>query len=289
MKRIYLLPLICCVLLCACGEKKEENQKAPLLTVRWHSTFLENINTDLVTVRCKTDEEAEKVESALKKELDTFSGKTNEEISDCAWRLCNVLIESDCIPSTWVPIEANHYLNGIWSIGFAPREDEEMLRDYYNECLNLTNSSILCYDGIRYIYFESVQTELYHADSVLTVCSHDITWMSADLSILLYNDQMGEIKELALNASMHFDDERVQKLVQTVNAAVPLDGNHAIMEYEATLTTALRRYGYIGQGESIYYVKCYQNGIVWFCYSGDSGERCNVFACSEDGHIIWIK
>lgn len=289
MKRICLMLLICCILLCACGEKKEENNETPLLTVRWRPTPLEEIYTDLVSDRCETDEDAEKLEDALKKELETFSYRTNEEISDCAWRLCNVLIESGCIPSTWVPIEANHYLNGIWSIGFASREDEKMLRDYYGECLDLTDRQFLCYDGIRYIYFESTQAELYYANSALPVCSYDITRISTDLNLLIYYDQTGETEKLALNASMRFDDERVQKVVQMANSAVPLDVNNAITEYETTLRVALKRYGYIGQEDITCYVDCYRNGIVKFRYLCDSGEKYDVLVCSDDGHIMWMK
>lgn len=285
MKKVLLILFTCCMLLYACGEEKNEAQ---LLTVRWKTVPLKEIYTDLVSAYCKTEEAADELEEALRREIATFSCKTNEEVTACARTLCNVLIEYGCLPASWVPIEANHYLNGIWSIGFAPREDEEMLRDSVAGCLDLTNRQILSYDGMRYIYFECTQAEVYRATTTLPVQSCDIAWIYADLNILL-NEENGETEKLTIEASMCLDDKRVQSALLSANLTVPLDSNKVIMEYDTTLRSVLRRYGYLERDDIMCYVERYMNDVLRFHYISDTGGSTDVLVCSHDGHVMYIK
>lgn len=285
MKKIWLILLVCCVLFCGCEEEKE---REPLLAICWQTTIRNEIYADVVTARCGTEKRVAEVKEAIEKEIAAFPCRTNEEVTACAWALCDVLIEYDCIPPSWVPIEASHYLNGIWSVGFAPAEDRELLRENYEEWFDQLDISILSYDAMRYLTFECTQAEVILQTENLPLQSCDISWIDAAPNTLRY-ERNGQPVEIPLEASTYFADARVQEAVLAAEPTLPLDQNAAIAEYAAMLRKSLKRYGYLEDAEAECRVYCFENGVLVFYFDCTAGKTVTAFVLVKDGHMLHIK
>ncbi len=174
MKKLLFVLLACCLLLCGCEKEKPNND--PLLSVRWETGPCRGIPADVVSMRC-SEENAAEVEKKLEEALTDFPCRTREEVTACAWALCGILIENDCLDTSWVPVKAAHYTDGIWLVGFASVRDREMLRDHEAQRFDLTMFELLSYDGMRCLNFTPAQPEVYLASDTLPEQPYTIDWL----------------------------------------------------------------------------------------------------------------
>lgn len=284
MKKLLFALLACCLLLCGCEKEKPNND--PLLSVRWETEMCRGVPADVISMRC-SEEKAAEVEKKLEEALTDFPCRTREEVTACAWALCDILIENDCLDASWVPVRAMHYTDGIWLVGFASVRDREMLRDYESQHFDLTMFELLSYDGMRCLTFTPAQPEVYLATDTLPEQPYTIDWLDVAPETLTFQKD-GQKVTLPLKDAPAFDDEKLQRKTLAASPAFPIEDNAGVCAYASAVGKALQQCGYLAFGELECWADCYANGIIWLHYSCGNNTSAGVIASATDGQIIHV-